>query len=278
MINSYETWQLDADGEIFETDFEGLVNWISEGSLIRSDKIRRGNLRWLEAGKIPTFEEFFNAKDFNQPMPPFRISTVVAANETSVKTATVSNNFANSQQNTAQSKPQHQTTYFNNLPPAQMFAEQHFENPLPPPNAGGCLIHKNTEPKYVCDTCQNVFCMECTKSYGGSFRICPMCGSFCSSIQQLQSQWETQMQYQTDMSEGFGIKDFGRAMTYPFKFKLSLFFGIIYVPVIHTGTNSGRGGKFYDARTCLNLFYVGKYAYIFSACKYDREFFAMQNR
>ena len=58
MINPDETWQLEVSGEIYETNFEGLVNWISEGSLIRSDKIRRGNLRWLEAGKIPSLENF----------------------------------------------------------------------------------------------------------------------------------------------------------------------------------------------------------------------------
>ena len=251
MIIPNETWQVEVGGQIYETNFEELVNWISEGNLMRADKVRRGNLRWLEAGKIPTLDGFFNAKDFGHPLPSVEFSTTIVGTETAVNTATPANNFATSQQNTTQFAQNNQPNDFNNLPPTQMnlpptqmFAAQPFENPLPLPTANVCFIHNDTEPKYVCDTCQNVFCAACPKSFGGSLRICPMCGSSCSSIQQLQAQWETQIQYQTAMSEGFGLEDFGKAIVYPFKFKLSLFFGAILFTFFSLGQTAAGAGSF----------------------------------
>lgn len=243
MIIPNETWQVEVGGQVYETNFEELVNWISEGSLMRADKVRRGNLRWLEAGKIPTLDGFFNAKDFGHPMPSIEFSTTIAGGETSVNTAaTMPHNFATSLQNTTQFAQNQPANDFNNLPPTQMFATQAVEIPLPTANV--CFIHNDTKPKYVCDTCQNVFCAVCPKSYGGSFKICPMCGSSCSSIQQISTQWEQQVQYQADISEGFGLEDFGKAIIYPFKFKLSLFFGAILFMVFTLGQTAAGSGSF----------------------------------
>ena len=144
MINPSETWHVEVGAEIYETNFEGLVTWISEGNLLRADKVRRGNLRWLEAGKVPTLEGFFNAKDFGTPMPSIEFSTTVVQNETAAETSATQNNFATSQQNSAQFSQFQQTTTFDNLPPTQAFAPQIVENP--PPIANVCLMHPDTEP------------------------------------------------------------------------------------------------------------------------------------
>src|SRR5436309_13667501 len=65
-----ELWQVEANGEIFDTNFAEMTTWIEEGSLLRIDRVRKGNLRWIEAGKVPSLIAFFNAKDDGQPSPP----------------------------------------------------------------------------------------------------------------------------------------------------------------------------------------------------------------
>ena len=59
MENSNEIWQTDQGGQIFETNFEELTNWIADGTLLPQDRIRRGNLRWIEAGKVPSLPDFY---------------------------------------------------------------------------------------------------------------------------------------------------------------------------------------------------------------------------
>ncbi|MGI8638741.1 MAG: hypothetical protein ACR2MG_02155 [Pyrinomonadaceae bacterium] len=94
MANEQEIWQVDVNGEIYETNFEGLANWIAEGSLMRQDKVRRGNLRWLEAGKIPLLYSFFNAKELGVA-PPVVSTTNAQTSEENLQNQT--ENFATSQ-------------------------------------------------------------------------------------------------------------------------------------------------------------------------------------
>jgi hypothetical protein len=255
MVNPNESWQVDVNGEVLETNFQGLIDWIDEGSLLRIDKVRRGNLRWLEAGKIPLLYGFFNAKDMGQPMPLVQFSTTEA--EISIGLSTemptiaaestdATQNFAPSQTNVS---PANNWTVNENLPPTQIF-QPHVQNFYQPqleqqiPANGVCLIHEDAEASYVCDTCVNQFCKECPKGYGGAVKICPMCGSMCSSIKQIQQTQVQSMQFQNDMNEGFGIRDFGRAFVYPFKFKVSLFFGAFLFMLFTLGQSASGSGSF----------------------------------
>ena len=68
-MNATEIWQVEVNGQIYEANLEELAQWIDEGALLPADKIRRGNLRWLEAGKVPLLHNFFNAKQLGQRMP-----------------------------------------------------------------------------------------------------------------------------------------------------------------------------------------------------------------
>jgi hypothetical protein len=61
-MNQQEIWQVEVQGQIYEANFEELTVWIAEGALLREDKVRRGNLRWLEAGKIPALYGFFRRR------------------------------------------------------------------------------------------------------------------------------------------------------------------------------------------------------------------------
>ena len=69
MENTNEIWQAEVNGQIYEASFEELAQWITEGALLPQDKVRRGNLRWIEANKVPTLYGYFNAMTLgvNQP-------------------------------------------------------------------------------------------------------------------------------------------------------------------------------------------------------------------
>jgi hypothetical protein len=53
----------------YEAAFAELGDWIGEGSLLPQDKVRKGNLRWIEARRVPNLVPFFNAKEQGLPMP-----------------------------------------------------------------------------------------------------------------------------------------------------------------------------------------------------------------
>jgi hypothetical protein len=64
-----EMWQIEVGGQIYETSFDELPQWVFEGSLLPQDKVRRGNLRWIEANKVPVLLQYFNAKERGEPPP-----------------------------------------------------------------------------------------------------------------------------------------------------------------------------------------------------------------
>src|SRR5688572_30586894 len=76
--NLNEIWQVEVGGQIYEAPFVELGDWIGEGSLLPQDKVRKGNLRWIEARRVPNLVPFFNAKEQGLPMPVM-VSTVDAA-------------------------------------------------------------------------------------------------------------------------------------------------------------------------------------------------------
>lgn len=46
-------WQVEVQGQIYVADFEELKQWIAEGAVLPSDRVKRGELRWLAAEKVP---------------------------------------------------------------------------------------------------------------------------------------------------------------------------------------------------------------------------------
>ena len=69
---SNEFWQAEVLGQIYETNLSELGQWITEGAVMPTDKVKRGNLRWIEAGKIPLLLPFFNAKESGIEPPPIQ--------------------------------------------------------------------------------------------------------------------------------------------------------------------------------------------------------------
>lgn len=163
MENTNDVWQTEVNGQIYSTDLQGLAQWIAEGSLLPQDRVRRGNLRWIEARKIPALHGFFNAKELG--IAPPVVSTVnPPTGQEIMPPQAFSLNSLN------QFVAQQQT--FNEPPPPQIY--QDFANNSP---ADFCAIHANAKAAYHCETCSNYFCQACP-----SQNICPMCGAMCKSL------------------------------------------------------------------------------------------------
>lgn len=237
MINDKEIWQVDVNGQIYETNFAGLAEWINEGSLLPQDKVRRGNLRWLEAGKISMLYGFFNAKELGVPLPVVP-TTISQPTEQSSTTETV--NFAAngvSQQNVVE--PAAAETF------AQNFQTETIPDfPPPPQNTNVCARHADAEPVYICESCDNVFCKACPSSYG-SVKICPFCDAMCKKLDEVVKKKQQNFQFQTAVSQGFGFTDFGNALAYPFRFKVSLILGALMFMFFTLGRSASAIGGFY---------------------------------
>lgn len=298
-MNPNEIWQVDVGGQVYEASLAELTQWIAEGFLLPQDRVRRGNLRWLDAIKVPALYGFFNAKDLGIPMPPLMTTATNAENappapetiqvqtENFAPATTISpaqppvptqfseqtqldltNQFAGQAQFNAPGQPPqfnapqpfnapHQSSRQSQsgspatfaaaetFPPTFQPAPPHFQPDFAPPApaANVCLVHPENEPAYYCDGCANLFCKGCPTSYGGTVKICPMCGAMCKPIAVVQEQQKKAVQYHRDITEGFGFDDFGKALSYPFKYKVSLIVGaIMFMFFSISQSSAGFGG------------------------------------
>lgn len=58
-MDSKHIWQVDVAGNIYETDFAGMTQWIAESSLLPEDKVRRADMPWVQAKLLPALEPYF---------------------------------------------------------------------------------------------------------------------------------------------------------------------------------------------------------------------------
>ncbi|HEV2764649.1 MAG TPA: hypothetical protein VGV38_16840, partial [Pyrinomonadaceae bacterium] len=72
MIAESELWQVYTHGEVLETDTETLKQWVSEGYVGRTDKVKKGALTWIEAGRAPLLRPIFTGEERVGAAPPAR--------------------------------------------------------------------------------------------------------------------------------------------------------------------------------------------------------------
>src|SRR5215213_11618586 len=92
-VNPEEIWQVEVGGQVYEAPFAELGDWIGEGSLQPDDKVRRGNLRWIEARRVPGLVPFFNAKAEGAPLPVLVNTTAVEMPAAEVHHIVATENF-----------------------------------------------------------------------------------------------------------------------------------------------------------------------------------------
>lgn len=145
MRNSEVNWQVETQGQIYEADFEELKQWIVEGAVLSSDKVKRGDLRWLSVEKVPELYQYFKSDDF-----VFAPSEVFAAHSVALS--------------------------------AKAVREDSTEEAVWEINGEKiCYLHQDAEAVYACCICKKMLCKICPDSYGADVKLCPLCGSLCRS-------------------------------------------------------------------------------------------------
>jgi hypothetical protein len=218
--NFQEMWQIEVGGQIYEANLLEMADWIAGGSLQPWDKVRKGNLRWIEARRVPTLIRFFNAKASGQPVK-------VLVNSTEAPDATVSSPDA-------QTRP-------------ATFTNQTFEPAVSARHISAdrdiCASHPGVPSFYVCSDCGAGFCKACPKAFGGAVRICPACGGLCKTIADAQRAERSTAHFGNASTAGFGFADFTEAIAYPWKFKPSLVLGGAMFAFFNVGQSAaGWGG------------------------------------
>ncbi len=268
--DNQEIWQIDVGNQVYEATFDVLAQWIGEGSLLPQDKVRRGNLRWIEARRVPSLVPFFNAKETGAAPP------VVTSTDGGDPATTVSPTFNAIIETPPVNAPAVQHTppspaaaTANDATPVQVLAPEPTVAPtyetgnVAPDARQSCSMHPSSAAFFVCDTCANVFCKLCPKSYGGTVRICPFCGAMCQRIDQSKERENSEARIRSDVSAGFGFGDFTNALAYPFRYKSSLLFGAVMFMIFTIGQGaSSFGGIFLLAASLMcymlaNMLYFG---------------------
>ena len=207
-----ETWRVSTIEGVFEADLETLRQWILEGCVQPTDKVTKGNMNWIEAGKAPMLRAAFAGERI-----PIAAPTVPAAIEAFPEVAILLPSVSEIPA----------ATYSPDLatPASPDFATPDFAPNAFPDDGGSpdfCLNHPQAPTKYVCWTCVKGSCEHCARFVANSkIPLCPICGDLCK----VYAAEKSKVQREQFQEFGFGFADFARALRYPLQHKVALCFG-----------------------------------------------------
>lgn len=201
-----EIWQLRAGEEVYEADLPTLKEWIGEGLVRPTDMVRKGNLKWIEAGRAPGLRRVFTGEEL--PVPAGTADAPDASDAPHAPAAVSQAPAAAGQQ-----------------PGGAGGGPRESADATPggaPSLSSSCRFHPFQAAAMVCRTCLATFCRACPNQVkASSVFLCPLCGSFCDPLQSIAAR---AARYER-LSSGFGLGDFRQALSYPFKHKASLIGG-----------------------------------------------------
>lgn len=225
MSAQLEQWRVSTiDGE-FETDLETLRLWISEGAVAPTDKVSKGKLNWIDAGRAPMLKAAFQG-EYVAPAVPQSIQPAPAENSWQEEPPQASGTF----------------DYDDAVP-----AAPDFQNPAALPTA--CYNHPEVTPYYICSSCATGLCEGCAR-FTDEHRIatCPLCGEFCKVFEDVKARADG-IAFQ---SSGFGADDFVRAIRYPLQHKTALLFGALLYGLLLLGGLRGSAIAFVIMFGCMS--------------------------
>ena len=59
MSSQEPVWQVNIDGQVYETELETLKRWIAEGRVLADRQVRKGTLSWIAASRVPALRGLF---------------------------------------------------------------------------------------------------------------------------------------------------------------------------------------------------------------------------
>lgn len=226
MSAQVEQWRVSTIEGIFETDLDTLRQWIVEGCVLRTDKVSKGKLNWIEAGKAPMLRAAFNGEYVPATPPP---TPAVTAPVTEPPPSLAAEHHYSEHRADVQE------------PESEPFAQPRLQN--------ACHNHPDVSPKFVCRVCATPFCAECPRYIGTTkIPVCPLCGDMCKPFEEVRRR----MQHQSFQSSGFGLSDLGRALAYPFQHKVALLFGAAVYGFLQLAGFRGRVVAFVIMFGCIS--------------------------
>lgn len=224
MSAQLEQWRVSTVDGMWETDLETLRQWISEGAVAPTDKVSKGNLNWIEAGRAPMLKAAFQAESVAPAVPQ------------SVQPPPAENTWQEPQQESES------FDYDDAVPPVA-----DFQDPAALPAA--CHNHPELTPYYICPSCAAGLCEGCAR-FMDEHRIatCPLCGEFCKVYEDVRARADS-IAFQ---NSGFGADDFVRAIRYPFQHKVALLFGAFIYGLLLLGGLRGSVIAFVIMFGCMS--------------------------
>jgi uncharacterized membrane protein len=208
-----EIWQVLTRDGVFQADLPTLKQWVGEGLLQPTDKVRKGALKWIEAGRAPMLRRIFSGEEQvaveeqtpEHPRP---------ANDLGLPGDDLDAGFA-AETSTAGAQ-------------AKWDGAGQWSEPVlsgAPSLSSSCHFHPLQAAMLVCRACSATFCRSCPNKVGAasSVLLCTLCGGFCDPLESLTKRLSL---YEWQGS-GFGLADFGQALAYPFKHLASLLGGAL---------------------------------------------------
>ncbi len=178
-MGSQEIWQVAVQDKVYEAELEEMIQWIKEGSILPEDKVRRGNLRWLDAGKIPELKNYFQ-------------KTSIAAEETDLSLSPVAEMPENVQVFThfqiGQENPEFRSEVGGGIMAAHggIHTTTSGAAPVVSIETNHCSVHADRDYEYVCEICGCFFCKDCPNTFGSNVKICLSCGGLCVERQEFE--------------------------------------------------------------------------------------------
>lgn len=168
-MHSQDLWQVQVDNRVYEALTDELVEWIKEGSVLPEDKVRKGNLRWLAAQRIPQFNSYFSDPPKAEKRSSSESGNSGLAFEIE-RNGTVESPLLNNYSDGVDS------SFVGVQKPSEAFDEM-----SPPALLKHCFKHQGQATKFICNVCRIPYCVDCTNRFG-SVRLCPTCGGMCVSF------------------------------------------------------------------------------------------------
>ena len=253
---------MEVAGNIYETDFAGLTQWIAESSLLPDDKVRRGDLPWVEARHVSALAPFFagsaaaGQRNRRYRRPEFQHGRIAEPHKHRSEQARPGkfrfdraayfDRFCLAASNRAGTgAAERRRNYRRNLSRNLQFTQ-------PPVSKlkQHCAMHPEKEVHFACRQCLSLFCESCPKTLA-RVRICPLCGDMCNphgarATQALKSPTAAGKSF-TKANPGAGsyidpnftFADFKAAWSYPFRFPVALIVGGIVSALFSFGIYLG---------------------------------------
>src|SRR5215218_5705745 len=239
-----EVWQLMTHDGVYQADLPTLKQWVAEGLVLPTDKVRKGELKWIEAGRAPTLRRVFAGEEVPEPSQEF--APAPAADPRHSHAALGDAHAAATGAHAMNAAPYAQDLGLGASVGASHFDEgsaggfieavstKDFPGVLPdispepsadaPAPAFTCQNHPTDAATLICRTCRETFCRSCPNRMGtSSVLLCPACGNFCDPLEDINER----IALLERSTSGFGFGDFREALAYPLKHVGSLIGGAL---------------------------------------------------